>query len=314
MSEWTEVRITIDSENVDKAGDIASMVVPYGIYIEDYSDLEQQAWEVAHIDLIDEELLKKDRSKAIVHVYISPEESPAEAVSFLSERYSAEGIRNQIDLIACRNEDWENNWKQYFHPMPVGEKLLIQPLWREQPESEGRKVLKIEPGLAFGTGSHDTTRLCLETLEKYVGDGKTILDIGCGSGILSIASLLLGAEKAVGVDIDPLAVKTAAENGKLNGFSEPEFTVYEGNLVDKVSGVYDIVVANIVADVIILFCRDAGKFMDENSVFITSGIIDTREDDVLTAFREYGFEVCERREKGGWLCFVVKKSSCTENN
>lgn len=307
MSEWTEVRITIDSENVDKAGDIASMVVPYGIYIEDYTDLEQQAWEIAHIDLIDEELLKKDRSKAIVHVYISPEESPAEAAAFLSERYSAEGIRNKIDLIACRNEDWENNWKQYFHPMPVGEKLLIQPLWRDEAESGDRKMLKIEPGLAFGTGSHDTTRLCLETLEKHISDGKTVLDIGCGSGILSIASLLLGAESAVGVDIDPLAVKTARENGELNGFTEPKFTVFEGNLVDKVSGKFDVVVANIVADVIILFCEDTGKFMNSDSVFITSGIIDTRESDVLAAFDKYGFEVQERYAQGGWLCFVVKK-------
>lgn len=307
MSEWTEVRITIDAENVDKAGDIASMVVPYGIYIEDYTDLEQQAWEIAHIDLIDEELLKKDRSKAIVHIYISPEESPAEAVAFLSERYSAEGIKNEIDLIACRNEDWENNWKQYFHPMPVGEKLLIQPLWRDQVESGDRKVLKIEPGLAFGTGSHDTTRLCLETLEKHVSEGKTVLDIGCGSGILSIASLLLGAENAIGVDIDPLAVKTAKENGELNGFSEPKFTVHEGNLVDKVSGTYDIVVANIVADVIMLFCQNVGEFMNEDSVFITSGIIDTREDDVLSSFKKYGFEVQERYEQNGWLCFVVKK-------
>ena len=307
MSEWTEVRITIDSENVDKAGDIASMVVPYGIYIEDYTDLEQQAWEIAHIDLIDEELLKKDRSKAIVHVYISPEESPAEAAAFLSERYSAEGIRNEIDLIACRNEDWENNWKQYFHPMPVGEKLLIQPLWRDEAESGDRKMLKIEPGLAFGTGSHDTTRLCLETLEKHISDGKTVLDIGCGSGILSIASLLLGAKSAVGVDIDPLAVKTARENGELNGFTEPKFKVFEGNLVDKVSGKFDVVVANIVADVIILFCEDAGKFMNSDSVFITSGIIDTRESDVLTAFDKYGFEVQERYAQGGWLCFVVKK-------
>ncbi len=309
MSEWTEVRITIDSENVEKAGDIASMVVPYGIYIEDYTDLEQQAWEIAHIDLIEEELLKKDRSKAIVHVYISPEESPAEAAAFLSERYSAEGIPNEIDLIACRNEDWENNWKQYFHPMPVGEKLLIQPLWRDEAESGDRKMLKIEPGLAFGTGSHDTTRLCLETLEKHVAEGKTVLDIGCGSGILSIASLLLGAEKAVGVDIDPLAVKTARENGSLNGFDEPKFTVYEGNLVDKVSGKYDVVVANIVADIIILFCKDAGKFMNPDSVFITSGIIDTRENDVLAAFKEYGFEVRERYEQGGWLCFVVGKTA-----
>ena len=121
MSEWTEVKICVDAGDVDMAGDIATMVVPYGIYIEDYRDLEQQAWEIAHIDLIDEELLKKDRSKAFVHIYISPEENPLEAVAFLQERLANEGIKNEIVTNQCRNEDWENNWKQYFHPIPVGE-------------------------------------------------------------------------------------------------------------------------------------------------------------------------------------------------
>ncbi len=306
MSQWTEVKITIDAKNVEKAGDIASMVVPYGIYIEDYTNLEQEAWDIAHIDLIDEELLKKDRTKAIVHVYIAPEESPAEAVAFLSERYNAEGIDNQIDLIACKNEDWENNWKQYFHSMPVGEKLLIRPLWEDAPQDSDRKILNIEPGLAFGTGSHDTTKLCLETLEKYIDESKSVLDIGCGSGILSIASLLLGAKSALGVDIDALAVKTAIENGSVNGFEEPEYKIVQGDLTDKVTGTYDVVVANIVADVIIMFCENVAKFMNEDSVFITSGIIDTRENDVLNAFEKYGFKIIERNESNGWLCFVVR--------
>lgn len=306
MSQWTEVRININAKDVDKASDIATMVVPYGIYIEDYSNLEQEAWEIAHIDIIDEELLKKDRNKAIVHIYISPEENPAEAVAFLSERYTAEGVENTIDLIACRNEDWENNWKQYFHAMPIGEKLLIQPLWEEMKEEKtDRCVLKIEPGLAFGTGTHDTTRLCLQTLESYVGENTSVLDIGCGSGILSIASLLFGAEKAVGVDIDALAVKTAVENGEINGFTEPKLRILQGDLCDKVTGKYDVVVANIVADVIIMFCENVGQFMKEDSVFITSGIIDTRENDVLAAFEKYGFKVKERRTSGGWVCFVV---------
>ncbi len=303
MSDWTEVKIIVDAAEVDRAGDIASMVVPYGIYIEDYRDLETQAWEIAHIDLIDEDLLKRDRSKAIIHVYISPEESPAEAVAFLSERYTAEGIRNEISLNACKNEDWENNWKQYFHPIPVGEKLLIRPTWEDEFEAGDRKVLNIEPGLAFGTGTHETTRLCLETLEKHITEGVSVLDIGCGSGILSIASLLLGAERAVGVDIDALAVKTAQENGEVNGMHEPEYTILQGNLTDKVEGKFDVVVANIVADVIIMFCKDVASFMKEGGVFITSGIIDTREQDVIDAFDKYGFKIKARHTKGGWVCF-----------
>ncbi len=298
MSEWTEVKIGVKADDVEKAGDIATMVVPYGIYIEDYRDLEEQAWEIAHIDLIDEELLKKDRSRAFVHVYISPEENPLEAVAFLRERLSAEGIENEIETNECRREEWENNWKQYFHAMPVGKKLLIRPLW-EEADPQGRAVLSIEPGLAFGSGTHETTRLCLEALENYVTEETTVLDVGCGSGILSIASLLLGAKKAVGVDIDALAVKTAKENGEVNGFSEPKYTVLE----DKVNGKFDVVVANIVADVIIMFCKDVGAYMKEGGVFITSGIIDTKEQQVIDAFNQYGFKIKARHSEKGWVCF-----------
>ncbi len=306
MSEWTEVKIAVNAADVDKAGDIATMIVPYGIYIEDYRDLEEQAWEIAHIDLIDEELLKKDRTKAFVHVYISPEENPLEAVAFLRERLSAEGIENSIETNECRKEEWENNWKQYFHAMPVGEKLLIRPLW-EEADPCGRTVLSIEPGLAFGSGTHETTRLCLETLEKYIDNDTTVLDVGCGSGILSIAALLLGARQAVGVDIDALAVKTARENGEINGFVEPQYTVLEGNLTDKVSGKFDVVVANIVADVIVMFCKDVASFMKEEAVFITSGIIDTKEQIVLDAFDKYGFKVRARHSEKGWVCFEAEK-------
>ncbi len=304
--DWTEVKIHIDSKDVETAGNIAQMVVPYGIYIEDYSDLEQAAWEIAHIDLIDEDLLKKDRSKAAIHVYISPEESPAEAVAFLSERYNAEGIKHEIDLSVCRNQDWENNWKEYFKPMPVGKRLLIRPVWDDNYDPQGRKVLDIEPGLAFGSGGHDTTRLCLETLENHITPDTELLDIGCGSGILGIAGLLLSAKSATGVDIDELAVKTARENGEMNGFTEPKFTVLQGNLTDKVSGKYDVVVANIVADIIVMFTKDVGNFLKDDGIYITSGIIDTREQDVLDAFEKYGFEVVGRHESCGWLCFETR--------
>ena len=304
--DWTEIKITVDADNVDRAGDIAQMVVPYGIYIEDYRTLEQEAWEIARIDLIDEDLLAKDRSKGIVHIYISPEENPNEAVSFLTERLAAEGIAHEIDENVCKNADWENNWKKYFKPMPVGERLLIRPIWEQEYDAGDRAVLHLEPGLAFGSGTHDTTRLCLESLEKYANEGKSILDVGCGSGILSIAGLLLGADSAVGVDIDALAVKTARENGKTNGFDEPKFTALQGSLTDKVTGKFDIIVANIVADIIIVLCRDVKRYLNDGGVFITSGIIEPREQDVLAAFAENGIEVVERHESGGWLCFEAR--------
>lgn len=304
--DWTEIKITVNADDVDRAGDIAQMAVPYGIYIEDYRTLEQEAWEIARIDLIDEDLLAKDRSKGIVHIYISPEENPAEAVSFLTERYSAEGIECEIDENICKNEDWENNWKKYFKPMPVGERLLIRPIWEQEYDAGNRAVLHLEPGLAFGSGTHDTTRLCLETLEKYANPGKTVLDIGCGSGILSVACLLLGADSAVGVDIDALAVKTARENGKTNGFDEPEFTVLQGSTTDKVKGKFDIIAANIVADIIVGICENVKDYMNPDAVFITSGIIEPRENDVLAAFAANGLEVIARHESGGWLCFETR--------
>ena len=301
---WTEIKIEVPAAKVDIAGDIANMVVPYGIYIEDYSNLEEEAMEIAHIDLIDEELLGKNRERAIVHIYISPEENPAEAISFLEERYCSQGIEHEISCSSCVKEDWINNWKKYFKPMPVGERLLIRPMWEEEFDPQGRKVINLEPGLAFGTGTHETTRLCLELLEKYVEPDCEFLDVGCGSGILSVAAILLGAKNAVGVDIDPLAVKTAVENASFNGV-EDKFTGICGNLAEKVKGKFDVVAANIVADMIILLSKDARSFLKEESVYIVSGIIDTREQDVLCALGDT-LELIDRREERGWVALAFK--------
>lgn len=306
---WTEIKVEVPAQMVEKAGNIANMVVPYGIYIEDYSNLEEEAMEIAHIDLIDEGLLGKDRSKAWIHVYISPEDNPNEAISYLRERFCAEQIPFEITCSSCAQEDWINNWKKYFKPIPVGEKLLIRPLWEEEVDPQGRVVLNLEPGIAFGTGTHETTRLCLELLEKYISAGDCLLDMGCGSGILSVAALLLGAECAVGVDIDPLAVKTAEENAASNQVAD-RFTGICGDLTEKVTGKYHVVAANIVADIVILLSQDAPWFMYENSVFIVSGIIDTREQDVLDVLQEQ-FQVVERREEKGWVAMALKlKTDC----
>ncbi len=301
---WTEIKITVPASSAGTAGDIANMTVPHGIYIEDYSDLEEGAMEIAHIDLIDEALLQKDRTKAIIHVYISPEDNPAEAVSFLEERLSACGIPYEVELAGCRMEDWINNWKQYFKPIPVGEKLLIRPIWEEDFDPRGRAVLNLEPGLAFGTGTHETTRLCMELIEKYLPEGADFLDMGCGSGILSVAALLLGARSAVGVDIDPLAVKTAVENARLNGV-EGRFTGVCGNLAEKVTGQYQLIAANIVADVVILLSQDAPDFLASGGVYVISGIIDSRERDVLDALAGR-FQVVERREDRGWVAMALR--------
>lgn len=306
MDNWTEIAITVSTADIDNAGNIANMVVPYGIYIEDYSALEEETLEIAHIDLIEQSLLEKDRTKGIIHVYVNPHENPLEAVSFIKERLESEKISFDITIADCKTEDWVNNWKQYFHPMPIGKKLLIRPTWENEYDPQGRTVLHIEPGLAFGTGSHPTTKLCLETLENYINKNSTVLDIGCGSGILSIASLLLGAKSAFGVDIDKLAVKTALENAKENGFEPPVFKAVNGNLSDKVTGKYNVIVANIVADIIMDFNKEVGHFLDKDGVYITGGIIDSRKDEVIYSFEQNGFKIIENFEEKGWNVFVCK--------
>ena len=302
--DWTEISVEVSAAQIDDAAAIANMTVPYGIYIEDYSDLENEVQQIAHIDLIDEDLLKMDRSKAKIHIYIDPEDNIGEAVQFLKERLTAASIPHTIDMTDVQEDDWLNNWRKFFKPMPVGEKLLINPSWYTDTDPQGRVVMNIDPGLAFGTGKHETTRLCMEALERYVAGGEKVLDVGCGSGILGIAAVLLGAENAFGVDIDELAVRTANENAAVNRV-EDKFTAIAGDLVDKVDGKYDIVVANIVADAIIALSACVSAFMKEDSVYIVSGIIDTRADDVKKAVGER-FEIIEENTYRGWYCFVLK--------
>ena len=284
------------------------MVVPYGIYVEDYSDLEQGAREIAHIDLIDEALLQKDRNHSLIHAYISPEENPMEAVAFLRERLTAEGIAHEVNSSSIAEEDWANNWKTYFKPLTVGKKLWICPTWLSEAVPAGRTVLSIDPGMAFGTGGHDTTRLMLESMEPLVNSDTTVLDIGCGSGILSIAAMLLGAKSALGVDIDPLAVKTAVANGKENGFEAPAYTMVQGDLAKDIRGQYDLIVANIVADAIIALTPAVAPFMKDGGRYLVSGIIDTREAEVVEVLTANGWTVEKRFEQKGWICMVCRRN------
>ena len=302
--DFTEIIIEIDAGNLETAAAIANMAVPHGIYIEDYSDLVAEAQRIAHINLIDEELLAKDRDIAWVHVYISPEENPVEAIEFLRQRLSSAGIANKISAKACNVEAYINNWKKYFYPIEVGERLLICPSWRrEEVESNGRTVLQIDPGLAFGTGTHETTNLCLNLLEKYIESGSKVLDIGCGSGILSVASILLGAKSTTGVDVDELAVKTAVENAEINNVSD-KFTAICGNLTDKIHGKFNIIVANIVADVIIELNKSVKEYMHKHSVYLMSGIIAPKEAEVLNSL-ESDFNVIDIKRKNGWIAIVA---------
>ena len=304
--DFTEIIIEIDTKDVETASAIANMVVPYGIYIEDYSNLETEAKEIAHIDLIDEDLLAKDRNLALIHVYISPENNPLEAISFLRERFDSAKIKHKISTQSCKMEDYINNWKKYFKPLPVGDKLLICPSWEKcnVNSPNNRTILQLDPGLAFGTGTHETTRLCLELLEKYINSNVNVLDVGCGSGILSVAAILLGAKCATGVDIDELAVKTALENAEVNNVNS-KFNAVCGNLTEKIYGKFDIIVANIVADVIIELNKSIKNYMNENSIYLMSGIIELYKDKVLQSL-EAEFNILDLKNENGWVAIAAE--------
>ena len=303
---WTELVVEVPVEQAETAADIANMAVPYGVYIEDYSDLEQGAREIAHIDLIDQELLEKDRTRAKIHIYISQEDNAAEALAYLRARLDTAGLSHTLSTAQVAESDWADNWKQFFKCTEVGEKLVIRPSWEVYEGGSGRTVLDLDPGAAFGTGTHATTRLCLELLEQYAAPGKTMLDIGCGSGILSIAAALLGCEKAVGVDIDPLAVKVSKDNAARNRVQDR--TAYLcGDLAAQVEGRYDILCANIVADVIIRLTPDAERYLADGGIFICSGVIDIRAAEVEEALRSCGYQVVAMRERDNWRAYAARR-------
>lgn len=305
--EWTEIKIKVPAERLETAAAIAQMVVPYGLYIEDYTDLEEQVEAIAHINLIDEELLARDRSVGIIHIYISPDENPSEAISFISHRLGQEGIAFGLDTEGVNEEDWATAWKAYYHPVKIGDRIVICPSWEEYQPTGDELVIKLDPGMAFGTGTHHTTQLCIEMLEEYVKPGCSLLDMGCGSGILSFAAVKLGAKRAVGIDIDPTAVRIAEENAHVAGLAGEEFTAVCGDLVTDTKlaervglGCYDIITANIVADVIIYLASSFKSHLRDGGVLIVSGIITERLDEVLDALDTNGMKVIKLLETGGW--------------
>ena len=302
--QYSEVQIRVATADVDTAAAIANLVVPYGLYIEDYSDIEELAPKIAHVDLIEQELLDRDRDHAIIHLYISPEENPAEAVSFVRERLESERIGFSIERAQVNEEDWAIAWKKYYFPTKVGERLVVCPSWETYSPVEGEVVLTIDPGMAFGTGTHDTTRLCMQLLEEHVRPGDRLLDVGTGSGILAVSALLLGASAAVGVDIDEVAVRVANENAAANNVSD-RVDFFAGDLADKASGRFRVVTANIVADVIIRLIPDLDRFLEPDGVFIASGIIDMREPDVMQALTAAGYRLAGRKESGGWVALAA---------
>ena len=303
--EWTDIRLTVSKADAEAAEAVATMIAEGGIYIEDYSDIEEQVEQIAHVDLIEQELLDKPRDTVIIHMYLEPGDSPVETLALIAARMEAAGIPYTSETEGVEQEDWQNGWRKYYHPMDVGQRLAVVPSWQDYETSRVKLIL--DPGLAFGTGGHETTNLCLEVLDERVKGGERVLDIGIGSGILAIAALKLGAALAEGVDIDPVAVRTAGENAALNGVAD-KLTVLVGDLSDKASGKYDIITANIVANAIMSLAPAVPGLMADDAVFIASGIIDSRKDEVIAALEAAGLAVLEVKEKRGWECIICKKA------
>ncbi len=303
-NKWIQIKVTSNVENLDDLCAVMSML-SNGLQIEDYSDIEDRILDGVYGDLIDESVLNADRTVASVSIYVPADKPTEHYTMYLKERFDGLGIETKTELISLCEEDWANSWKQYYKPIKIGNRLVVVPMWEKYDASENEVIVKMDPGMAFGTGTHETTRLCATLLERYISESSLMLDVGCGSGILAICASKLGADKCYAYDIDPVAVKVARENVKDN-----DVTNIECGVSDLLAGVkdgrYDVITANIVADIIIRLLPDIGKFMHGNTVLILSGIIDERCADVYDSISKNGFEIVEEIHENGWCAISVK--------
>lgn len=302
-SEWTQIKVTVKLEVLDDAVAVMNMVSNY-LQIEDYSDIDLKT---CYGDLIDEAILNADKTIASVSVYLPADSGVADTVVFLKTRFAELSINAEISVSGVNEEDWANSWKEYYKPIKIGEKIVIVPAWENYSAKDGEIIVRMDPGMAFGTGTHETTRLVIKFLEKYIKQGMRVADVGCGSGILAICASKLGAGECKAYDIDPVAVKVANENIKDSGLDNVTCDV--SDLLKQVdrSAPYNVICANIVADIIIRMMPDVGELMDENSVILASGIIVERSEDVINAFDDNGFKIVERIDENGWCALAVMK-------
>lgn len=315
---WTKFSLETTTQAVDLVSNMLDELGIEGIEIEDKVPITEEEKKEMFIDILPE--LGEDDGKATISFYISNDEDKDSILSSVKEGFVeladfVEVGNMEITVSETEDKDWINNWKQYWKPFRVADDIIIKPTWETLEEkNENDLVIEIDPGTAFGTGSHETTRLCIQGLRKYITDETVLLDVGSGSGILSIIGLKLGAKSALGTDIDPNAIHAMYENAKVNGITEEEFTVKIGNIIDDQTlqeevgtEKYDIVVANILADVIIPLSSEVGQHMKKGGLYITSGIIYMKRDEVKEAIEKNGFTIVEENEMGEWVSFVARK-------
>ena len=316
--EWLELHLDTSPVGIEPMSALLEQLGVEGLIIEDETDFHDflennhQYW-----DYVDEDLMAQKKGVSRITFYLAPDEEGLNTVANI--RIAMAAVKEQhpeyapmlLTMENVSDSDWENNWQQFYKPMEIGERLLVIPEW-EKCDPKERVTVTLNPGLTFGTGSHATTRLCLRTLDKLVQGGEKVLDLGCGSGILSIAALRLGAKSAFACDIDDKCVDVAYENAALNGIGKDTYTVRWGNVLSdqqlrrEMGGGYDIVVANIVADVIIALSTEVRPYLKEGGYFLTSGIIDDRAEEVAAALRSAGWEILETNSNEGWYSFLCR--------
>ena len=316
--DWLELKIDTSHAGLDAVTDMLEQQGVTGVMIDDEADFQsflennRQYW-----DYVDDDLLAQKKGVSRVTFYLERNEDAYGTVAAVRMAMSAlkkdhpEYAPLLLTIADVADEDWENNWKQFYKPMEIGSRLLVVPEWEEAADPT-RVKLVLNPGLTFGTGSHATTQLCLEGVEAHTVPGKSVLDLGCGSGILSIAALRLGAESAFACDIDEKCVDVAYENAALNGIGKDRYTVRWGNVLtdaalrQEMGAGYDIVVANIVADVIMGLSPHVRPFLKPGGLFLCSGIIDDRAAEVLEKLKADGWDVFEQRSSEGWFSYLCK--------
>lgn len=304
---WTQIKVTVPLPELDRLVAVMSMI-NNNLMIEDFSDIDVNL-KTCYGDLIDEKILNADKSVASVSVFIPSDRSYMDDLAYIRQRVAELSLHAEVELVGVNEEDWANSWKAYYKPIKIGEKIVICPAWERYTPAEGEIVIRMDPGMAFGTGTHETTRLVIRLLEKYTKPGCRMLDVGTGTGILAICASRLGAETCRAYDIDPTAVRVARENIKDSGLTN--VTCDQSDLLKQVSledGEYDLVCANIVADIIIRMTPDVGKYMKNDAVLLASGIIAERCDDVVACFEQNGFKIVEKLTDNDWCGLAVMKA------
>ena len=310
---WTDLVFVVNTKNAKSAETLASQCTSLGIYIEDYSDMERMLPLIGRADHIDDTLINKDRKHVAIHIYVPSDENPEDVIDKMSDLLKTANIEFSFRCEHFNEDDWANDWKKFHTAQRVSERLIICPSWDNYIKSEDEILITIDPGTSFGTGKDETTRVCLRLLEKSISANDRMLDMGSGSGVLSIAALLLGAESALGVDIDKNAVIAALENSQINGVSKG-FYCRCGNVLtdtefeEALGCGYDIICANIVADVHLQMKEIYYRKLKSNGILILSGIIQNRAEDVQSVFESDGFVFMNFAEENGWLALSFRKT------